>query len=299
MQSRCFNYQHSVFGSLEISASKCRYFMRAYASAESWSCNTVPTSQSLHLPTDGVSPGQRSLPLLWMWHPWGWSWTSESDQESCAAFRDEALLQTCSPRGTALYPSYCILLCRDTLGCSAWLQCPVQSPAKHRGKEVLETAFSLYPSLLTAGPYWPRQLVDISSSPLRSLRSLFYTVRIAGCRRACHPCGQIVSPISHIPPVALGCSLACLRQVEGFAISRAGAGGGHRQGRQVEPPRAPGWSKLGIPLASWLLEELERLSVVPQAMCRCRSLETGTCCKPLETLQLEAAARHGAFRHRP
>lgn len=38
-----FNYQHSVLGSLKISASKCRYFMGAYASAESWSCNTVPT----------------------------------------------------------------------------------------------------------------------------------------------------------------------------------------------------------------------------------------------------------------
>lgn len=38
-----FNYQHSVLRSLKISASKCRYFMGTYASAESWSCNTVPT----------------------------------------------------------------------------------------------------------------------------------------------------------------------------------------------------------------------------------------------------------------
>lgn len=53
-----FNYQHSVLGSLEISASKCRSFTRAYASAESWSCNIVPTSRSPHLPADRVSPGR-------------------------------------------------------------------------------------------------------------------------------------------------------------------------------------------------------------------------------------------------
>lgn len=52
-----FNYRHSVLRSLEISASKCRYFTRAYASAESCSRNTVPTSQSLHLPMDHVSLG--------------------------------------------------------------------------------------------------------------------------------------------------------------------------------------------------------------------------------------------------
>lgn len=38
-----FNYQHSILQSLKISASKCRYFMGTYASAKSWSCNTVPT----------------------------------------------------------------------------------------------------------------------------------------------------------------------------------------------------------------------------------------------------------------
>lgn len=52
-----FNYQHSVLGSLEISASKCSYFTRAYASAVSWSRNTVPTNWSPHLHMDCVSPG--------------------------------------------------------------------------------------------------------------------------------------------------------------------------------------------------------------------------------------------------
>lgn len=36
-----FNYQHSVLRSLEISASTCRYFTRAYTSAESWSRNSA------------------------------------------------------------------------------------------------------------------------------------------------------------------------------------------------------------------------------------------------------------------
>lgn len=106
--------------------------------------------------------GWCGLPLLWMEHPWGWSWAGESHQELCAALGDEALLQARSRGGMALCPSCCIPLCRDVQGGSSWPLCPARSLAKHKGRQGLETALSLHPSPLTAGPYWPRQLVDIS-----------------------------------------------------------------------------------------------------------------------------------------
>lgn len=70
-------------------------------------------------------------------------------------------------------------------------------------------------------------------------------------------------------------------------------------GQAVEPPRALGWPELCALLASWLLEELERLPALLWAMCRCRSLETGMCCRPLQTPQRKAAARRGpCLQHR-
>lgn len=123
-----FNYQHSVLGSLEISASKCRSFTRAYASAESWSCNIVPTSRSPHLPVDRVSPGRArfavdgapvGLKLGWRQPPG--TVCSSQGRSSAAGLQP----QRQGPPSIPLHPS---------LGCSNWPRCPACEPRQEQGQ---------------------------------------------------------------------------------------------------------------------------------------------------------------------
>lgn len=69
--------------------------------------------------------------------------------------------------------------------------------------------------------------------------------------------------------------------------------------QEMDPHGVLGWSGLCAPLASLLLEELERLPALPGTMDHCMSLNTRICCRSLEVFQLEAAARRGAgLQHR-
>lgn len=118
-----FNYQHSSLGSLEISASKCSYLMRAYTSAVSWSRNTVPTNRSPLLPVDCVSPGLVQF-------------ASAGDGATMGlerASRNHMRLSGQEPGHT-----------------------------QGRQRLETSFSFSLHLSPLTAGLYWARQLVEVS-----------------------------------------------------------------------------------------------------------------------------------------
>ena len=203
--------------------------------------NTAPTSQSLHLPMDCVSP----VCLCWGWGTRGTGAGLERATRNRVQLTGMKLCcgLTAPEARSSVHPTASFSAGRRWDAAAG--PAPSWDPGQALGGWCAGSGNCL---LLMSINSHSQSLLAQTTCPLRPSRSLFDTVCTAGRRRACRPCRQAVSPVSHIPPVARGCSLACLGQVEG-----SGSWGMHRQGGQQNHPGL--WAGLSfahhLPLGCW------------------------------------------------